>query len=247
MGVFDKLKDSVSFISNESLGEIDPKVVKEERKDSKPKKETKPKKEKSTKVTKEPKVKKEKTNFLDITSKFNKVVENSDVPVIKKSKNVSSNSHRHNYQILNVLGIDYSYNVDDLVDLNEFEDVEFTRVAPVGIDIPEVERYVEKSVRAISKLLQTLERRQHDFERLAMEASNLEAKLIAKQHDTELTNSVLATKEKEDRLKERVVELQLENQELKHKLEQRLHPLSDLPIIEKSEFNNSSKKGLPSL
>lgn len=136
----------------------------------------------------------------------------------KEERQINTNS-----MMLNVLGIREKLDTSMLEPISTFEDVEFHQVAPVGIDISEVERYVDRSNREIKKLYILLENRQKDFEKLYKEALRLESKVIEYQHDNQLTNSILDSKEKEDRLKEQVVELRLENQRLKSQLEKKEH------------------------
>ena len=121
--------------------------------------------------------------------------------------------------MLEILGISENVSDDSVLEIDDFENVEFTKVAPVGIDIPEVERFVDKTIRELKKLHNIIEKRQDDFEKLYHEALRLESKVIAYQHDSQLANSILGNKEKEDSLKEEIIKLRLENQELKHKLD----------------------------
>lgn len=176
-------------------------------------------KEKIKTNTKENKNSKKESRFEQFT-KPTKV----SLSTITGKTDKKENSHINtNSMMLNVLGIREHLDTSMLEPLSTFEDVEFHQVAPVGIDIPEVERYVDRSNREIKKLYILLENRQKDFEKLYKEALRLESKVIEYQHDNQLTNSILDSKEKEDRLKEQVVELRLENQRLKSLLEKKEH------------------------
>lgn len=172
-----------------------------------------------TDTNKEDKKTKKESKF----EQFTKPTKVSFAQLTGKTSNKEERQINTNSMMLNVLGIRENLDTSMLEPLSTFEDVEFHQVAPVGIDISEVERYVDRSNREIKKLYILLENRQKDFEKLYKEALRLESKVIEYQHDNQLTNSILDCKEREDRLKEQVVELRLENQRLKSQLEKKEH------------------------
>lgn len=260
MGFLNKMKDSVSFLGNESLGDINPKLLKEKEveavkppkekkiKEAKPKKEkkikeeAKPAKEKKIKEVKPPKEKKiKKTSEQLVEEKPIQKVNFKSIESFEELENITTNFSHKSYPILEMLGIPATYNASGVSHISEFEDAEFTRVAPVGIEISEVERFVDKTIEEIKKLHSIILERQSSFDKLLNEANAIQAKLIAKQHDDQLTSSILETKQKEDELKEKIVELQFENQELKHRLEQQAF---SSPVTVSSNKNN---KSLPDL
>lgn len=260
MGFLNKVKDSVSFLGNESLGDINPKLLKEKEVEAvKPKKEkktkeAKPPKEKKIKEVKPPKEKKIKEvkppKEKKIKKTFEQPVEEKPVPKVnfksmenfEELENITTNISHKSYPILEMLGIPATYNASGVSHISEFEEAEFTRVAPVGIEISEVERFVDKTIEEIKRLHGIILERQSSFDKLLNEANAIQGKLIAKQHDDQLTSSILETKQKEDELKEKIVELQFENQELKHRLEQQMFKgpvvqnkkVNSLPEIDKS-------------
>lgn len=222
MSLLDKFKDTVSNIGNETLGNIDAVKVKE--KDETPKKE---KKKQETKIKKEKKSFLGNKNNIKQEETFNKIDDNEDDEIFVKPEkksfssvvNKSTTIIKGHSPMLEILGISENVSDDSVLEIDDFENVEFTKVAPVGIDIPEVERFVDKTIRELKKLHNIIEKRQDDFEKLYHEALRLESKVIAYQHDSQLANSILGNKEKEDSLKEEIIKLRLENQELKHKLD----------------------------
>lgn len=255
MSFLDKFKDKVSLIGNETIGEIDSVKVEE----NEEKKTTKPltSKKGASSVKKHIsffdslKKKKDGPKKLPEEKTKNSIIEevpkeNKEEILTKSTKksfsSISSNKKsviKSHSPMLEILGISEGVNEVEFLDVSDFENVEFTKVAPVGIDVPEVERFVDKTIQEIKKLHKVIDDRQEDFEKLYHEALRLESKVIAYQHDSQLANSILGNKEVEENLKEEIVKLRLENQDLKHQL--------DVKNQIQSLEDNKKKLSLPEL
>jgi len=235
MSILDKVKGFISNLGNETIGEVDEVKLKSE--NQKEPKEKKPVNKKESKINLNQIFKSTKKNDTSSAITEEPLEEEQIQPEVVSFNNITNSSTKLNLKnnpMLKALNISANVDWHGTNNISEFEDVEFTRVAPVGIDIPEVERYAEKCITEIKTLRKILEKRQNDFIKLLQEAEILQNKIIAKTHEEELTQSVLDKHEKENELKEKIMALQLENNQLKHK-------------IEKFELTNSFLTSTPEL
>ena len=253
MSILDKVKGSISNLGNETIGEVDevklkPKKTQEIK--EKPKKEPKPKKEKKeSKINLNQLFKKTKKEENPVYIQEEKIVEEITSPEVVSFDsvsvtNTSTKLNLKNNPMLETLNISANVDWHGTNSLEEFENVEFSRVAPVGIDIPEVERFADKCISEIKTLRRIIEKRQNDFIKLLQEAENLQNKIIEKAYEEELTQSVLDRHEKEQELKEKIMALQLENNQLKHKIEK--FELTTSFLTSTPELPSLKKNNLPS-
>ncbi len=246
MSIFDKVKGSISNLGNETIGKVDEVKLKEEKTPKNKEKNKKEKKESKlnlNQLLKTPK-KEEKPVYIQ----EEKIVEEITSPEVVSFGSVANTSTKLNFKNSPMLeALNTSANVDwhGTNSLEEFENVEFSMVAPVGIDASEVERFADKCVSEIKTLRRIIEKRQQDFLKLLQEAEALQNKIIAKNHEEELTQSVLEKQEKEQELKEKIISLQLENNQLKHKIEK--FELTNSFITSTPELPSLKKNNLPSV
>ena len=179
MSIFDKVKGSISNLGNETIGKVDEVKLKAEKTPKNKEKNKKEKKESKINLNqlfKTPK-KEEKPVYIQ--------VEEITSPEVVSFGSVANTSTKLNFKNSPMLeALNTSANVDwhGTNSLEEFENVEFSMVAPVGIDASEVERFADKCVSEIKTLRRIIEKRQQDFLKLLQEAESLQNKIIEKNH-----------------------------------------------------------------
>lgn len=241
MNLVNKFKGSLQkSIGNETIGDLgfnlnpseETNEVKSKKIREKPNKKTRqPKPEKPPKINK-PDIEVETEDFsIDEVVQF-------EVPEF--TDEIQDFQYTKNFPILEILGIEKDINIDGYITELDIENTEFTLTAPTGINPKEVEVFCNKLQRDVSIYRNLILSRQEDFMKLLEEALKLESKLVKRQNENELANFVITQKNNEEKLKELVVELRIENQELKN----RLARLENNTTTQNNN-NNNNKRSLP--
>lgn len=221
MGIINTIKDSIeNSLGNETIGEKE--VENKKNKEKKVKKriieEKVIQKEKKKKVIKEEIIEED---IIDLLPK--KTLDNKKV-----------------HPVLDLLGIDPEPNLVGLMDSKELEDIEFNITAPTGLDANQVEKVFDKVLNTLIKYENIVKKRQEDFVALVNEIKNLEQKIIEKQTENQLASFITEKTNNEEKLKEELLELKIENNELKEKLKK-------IQKQEKKQVVNKQKVSLPEI
>lgn len=173
-------------------------------------------------INKKEYIKAHNTNDNDIP-KNNRIVpkfipSNSDTNLPQlNSYNKTKIKKDQQYPVLQLLGIPLNLDWNNLISEKDIDEVGFTLTAPTGIDPDEVETFCDSVQNDIREYRKLLELKQKHFIMLLDEIVSLEDKLIEQQQENELANFIIQSKTSEEQLKEELVDLRLENGELREK------------------------------
>lgn len=133
------------------------------------------------------------------------------------SNHLKNNSIKkdQNYPVLQLLGIPLNLDWNDLISEDDIDNVGFTLTGPTGFDPDEVETFCDGVQNDIKEYRRLLQLKQKHFIMLLDEIGSLEEKLIEQQQENELANFIIESKTSEEQLKEEIVDLRIENQELR--------------------------------
>lgn len=120
--------------------------------------------------------------------------------------------------VLTSLGIERNIDLTGLMSARDIEMLEFDSVGPVGVDPMQVEQFCDEVLRAINKYRDIIAKREDDFERLLIEAQRLEKKYVDIRTEADLSSFMSEQIDEKEELKDQLISLQIENQELKSKL-----------------------------
>lgn len=191
-------------LASETLGEVDKKKKKKISKEP-PKKPTKKVKEqKKKKATEEvaPKV-------IKKTIKEEPLVEPEEQGFTYANKAEG---------LLKLIGVELEPQIGNLITPDDVENVEFSVTAPTGLNAEEVEQFCDSVQRDISVYLNIIESRQIDFLKLLEHCGELEKKLVEQREESQLASYIVQGSSDEDKLRDKIANLQIENMELKEKL-----------------------------
>lgn len=211
-------------ITNETLGEVDSKVMKKNKKDAKKEEQAAKKtvKRTSKQSTEKPTTKKNtKTNIPKPVFS----VEEPAEPVLSErvSNMIDITQNKGKYPALKILNIDFEPTVANLITPTDIDNATFTITAPTGLSADEVEQFCDTVQRDIAVYQSIIAQRQQDFLKLLEHTNDLAEKLADQKEESELANFILDSKSKEDSLKERLADLQIENAELKAEIDKLKH------------------------
>lgn len=163
------------------------------------------------------------------------------VPVIDKSstnrdiiaqQSIDITTPQGKYPVLKFLHIDLAPNLENLITPDDIANVEFSITAPTGLNADEIEQFCDSVQRDISQYINLIEQRQADFMKLLEHCEELSQKLVDQKQESELASFIIERQTAEDKLKEQLVTLRLENAELQRKLDQltkERKPTNNLP------------------
>lgn len=192
-------------LASETLGEVDKKKKKKISKESTKKEPIKkPKESKKKKVTKG-------------------VAPKSIKKVIKEGPLVKPEEQGFTYAnkaegLLKLIGVELEPQIGNLITPNDVENVEFSVTAPTGLNAEEVEQFCDSVQRDISVYLNIIKSRQIDFLKLLEHCGELEKKLVEQREESQLASYIVQGSSDEDKLRDKIANLQIENMELKEKL-----------------------------
>lgn len=192
-------------LASETLGEVDKKKKKKISKEATKKQPTKkPKEAKKKKATEEvaPKV-------IKKTIKEEPLVEPEEQGFTYANKAEG---------LLKLIGVELEPQIGNLITPDDVENVEFSVTAPTGLNAEEVEQFCDSVQRDISVYLNIIESRQIDFLKLLEHCGELEKKLVEQREESQLASYIVQGSSDEDKLRDKIANLQIENMELKEKL-----------------------------
>lgn len=192
-------------LASETLGEVDKKKKKKISKESAKKEPIKkPKESKKKKATEE------------VTPKpIKKVVK--EEPLVKPEEQGFTYANKAE-GLLKLIGVKLEPQIGNLITPNDVENVEFSVTAPTGLNAEEVEQFCDSVQRDISVYLNIIESRQIDFLKLLEHCGELEKKLVEQREESQLASYIVQGSSDEDKLRDKIANLQIENMELKEKL-----------------------------
>jgi divIVA domain len=120
--------------------------------------------------------------------------------------------------LLKLIGVELEPQIGNLITPDDVENVEFSVTAPTGLNAEEVEQFCDSVQRDISVYLNIIESRQIDFLKLLEHCGELEKKLIEQREESQLASYIVQGSSDEDKLRDKIANLQIENMELKEKL-----------------------------
>lgn len=192
-------------LASETLGEVDKKKKKKISKESAKKEPTKkPKESKKKKATEE------------VAPKpIKKVVK--EKPLVEPEEQGFTYANKAE-GLLKLIGVELEPQIGNLITPNDVENVEFSVTAPTGLNAEEVEQFCDSVQRDISVYLNIIESRQIDFLKLLEHCGELEKKLVEQREESQLASYIVQGSSDEDKLRDKIANLQIENMELKEKL-----------------------------
>ena len=192
-------------LASETLGEVDKKKKKKISKESTKKEPIKkPKESKKKKATEE------------VAPKpIKKVVKGK--PLVEPEEQGFTYANKAE-RLLKLIGVELEPQIGNLITPNDVENVEFSVTAPTGLNAEEVEQFCDSVQRDISVYLNIIESRQIDFLKLLEHCGELEKKLVEQREESQLASYIVQGSSDEDKLRDKIANLQIENMELKEKL-----------------------------
>lgn len=192
-------------LASETLGEVDKKKKKKISKESAKKEPVKkPKESKKKKATEE------------VAPKpIKKTVK--EEPLIEPEEQGFTYANKAE-GLLKLIGVELEPQIGNLITPNDVENVEFSVTAPTGLNAEEVEQFCDSVQRDISVYLNIIESRQIDFLKLLEHCGELEKKLVEQREESQLASYIVQGSSDEDKLRDKIANLQIENMELKEKL-----------------------------
>lgn len=240
MNIKDKIADT---LGNEIIGSVKDKKEKE-----RVEKPVPPKKPKKQKKAKKPKPKKEKKPLFE-KPKFD-FKKNKEEQKPKKNfamqqleKQEKSRKDRDS-KLLDIYNIDKVSNIDSLLSSEDVDNVEFTLIAPTGLDPKEVAKFLNEVSYSISEYISIIENRDREIQLLSKANSELEDKLEDEKQSSDFAQMISNRDNKEAELQEKMLNLQIENENIKNKynaLRQKVKEIENqrmdvvLPTIEQPE------------
>lgn len=192
-------------LASETLGEVDKKKKKKISKESAKKEPIKkPKESKKKKATEE------------VAPKLVKKTIKEE-PLVKPEEQGFTYANKAE-GLLKLIGVELEPQIGNLITPNDVENVEFSVTAPTGLNAEEVEQFCDSVQRDISVYLNIIESRQIDFLKLLEHCGELEKKLVEQREESQLASYIVQGSSDEDKLRDKIANLQIENMELKEKL-----------------------------
>ena len=192
-------------LASETLGEVDKKKKKKIPKESAKKEPIKkPKESKKKKATEEVAPKPIKRTI-------------KEEPLVKPEEQGFTYANKAE-GLLKLIGVELEPQIGNLITPNDVENVEFSVTAPTGLNAEEVEQFCDSVQRDISVYLNIIESRQIDFLKLLEHCGELEKKLVEQREESQLASYIVQGSSDEDKLRDKIANLQIENMELREKL-----------------------------
>ena len=120
--------------------------------------------------------------------------------------------------LLKLIGVELEPQIGNLITPDDVENVEFSVTAPTGLNAEEVEQFCDSVQRDISVYLNIIKSRQIDFLKLLEHCGELEKKLVEQREESQLASYIVQGSSDEDKLRDKIANLQIENMELREKL-----------------------------
>lgn len=153
-------------------------------------------------------------------------IKSLDIPVLEEIKfDVQADK---TYGFLQVLGVDRTLSFDGLLSESDVDNVTFTKTAPVGLEIKEVQAFCDRVMAAIIDYKALITRKQEDLEKIIEALSRSYTENNNLKHQMELGSIYQMTQNNENRLRDEITELKIENSTLKQQITTLLNELKDL-------------------
>lgn len=191
------------------------------------------------------KVKKEKEKQKVAKKPTEKAVKShtrSEPEIIEDVEYTAPQKDINTHPVLGMLNIPAYPNLSGLITSKDVDEVEFNLSAPTGLNPDEIEIFCNNVSTAIYRYNAIIEERQKHFEILLNEVDRLSQKLIEKQAESELSQFISYEKTEDSRIKDEIIELRLQNEELQSRLKElaiardkQMQTSQPLPNISKQE------------
>lgn len=231
-----KIKDKIAdTLGNEIIGSVKDKKVKE-----RVEKPVPPKKTKKPKPKKEKKPLFEKPNF-DFKKPQKEPKKNFAMQQLEKQEKERKD---RDSKLLDIYNIDKISNIEDLLSSEDVDNVEFTLIAPTGLDPKEVSKFLNEVSYSINEYISIIKNRDREIQLLSKANSELEDKLEDEKQSSDFAQMISNRDNKEAELQEKMLNLQIENENIKNKynaLRQKVKEIENqrmdvvLPTIEQPE------------
>lgn len=227
MDSFNNLKNKLNEkFGNELIGEVEGEEdVIDMDFDEEPKKTSKPKKEKVVKERKQKPIKEPKER---------KPLFGGSKKTIKNKKKEDSGN-----MTLSALNIDLYADTDNLLSASDVNGVVFELQSPTGLNPRQVSKFCDEVAANIKKYSDLVESRNRDVKRLADELERLQVLIQEEQQKSQLTSFIAEQQDETTKLKNEVIDLKLENKELKTKLESIQNSRHDIVLPNVSQNKKS--------
>ena len=212
MNIKDKIADT---LGNEIIGSVKDKKEKE-----RVEKPVPPKKPKKQKKAKKPKPKKEKKPLFEkpkFDFKKNKEEKSKKNFAMQQLEKQEKNRKDRDSKLLDIYNIDKVSNIDSLLTSEDVDNVEFTLIAPTGLDPKEVAKFLNEVSYSISEYVSIIENRDREIKILSKANSELEDKLEDEKQSSDFAQMINNRDNKEAELQEKMLNLQIENENIKNK------------------------------
>lgn len=225
--ILKKLKNSINEgLGNETIGtlgfeDLGSEYQKLQEQEARSKPEPKPKRTKPTVNTKEEKATKPKQEKPSKAAKERsspmKSIVGSIIPQVSDYTDIDNdnNTGEKSYPVLSFLNIPRRIKLGNLITPDDIENVEFSLTSPTGANPNEVEAFLNKVQKDLSKLYRAVEKRESEFDKLLIEVDKVQSQLIEIRQQKEMDAILGNDKTEVDKLKDEVLNLQLENTHLR--------------------------------
>lgn len=158
---------------------------------------------------------------------FNRDVDNVEGAIRKApfKEDSSTEEVKEDYSFVNsngitsVLGVQKVININGMVKTEDIGAASFTLVAPTGYDPKEVMNFLNKIKGDLNTYRKIIRQRDEDVNKLYKELDRVETQLQEERQKRELESFVARKDNKIDELENTIINLQMENTELKQKIE----------------------------
>lgn len=117
--------------------------------------------------------------------------------------------------VLDILKISNTINLEGLITPDDIEQAEFSLSMPSGIDPNEVETFLNKIQKDLSKIYTRIREREADFNKLLRETDRLQTRIVEINQSRSMLDTLNKNKDTIDSLKNQIVDLRIENTTLK--------------------------------
>lgn len=233
MKIVNKLKDSLQdSLGNELIG-IDEEDIEIEE---------------DIEVVKKDKKNKRKAKQKPMESVFDLGIEKNDIYSTEESELNTNKEKGLDSAVLDILKISNTINLEGLITPDDIEQVEFSLSMPSGIDPGEVETFLNRVQKDLSKIYTRIRDREEDFDKLVRETDRLQTRIVEINQSRSMLDTLNKNKDTIDSLKNQIIDLRIENTTLKSTIDkyeamkQELEKMKLQEEIRKEEENKKTQK-----
>lgn len=250
----DKITDT---LGNEIIGSVKDKEVEEQVEKPAPQKKKKPKKAKPKKPSKPKKEKKpliKKPEFDFKVPEFKRPEKDKSKKnfAMKQLEKQQEKRKEKDSKLLDIYNIEKVSDLDGLVTDDDISNVEFDLIAPTGLDPKQVAKFLNSVSYSVSEYRNIIKNRDREIDILSKANSELEDQLEEEKQSSDFAQMINTRDNREAEMQEKVLNLQLENEELKNKylaLKQKVESIQEqrqdtiLPEVEEEPKIDIKSKG----